>query len=86
MYFSKKDLIFGSEFLYIEIDTGSKKGNYFTQDFKLGRALWKNLDTNEKRCNKDKTEGSTTECITRYLERSIGCSMGLAKSDLAVPR
>lgn len=78
MIFPKNDLIYGSTFLYKSI----KQGNNYWQPFAITRTQWKTLDRPDKRCDVDnQSEANTTMCITRYIERTTGCSIGLSGSD-----
>lgn len=92
MYTPKIDNIFGSELITSQMDSVRMKakpngtGYNIIQLHKMTKTLWKALDTPGKRCQSDKTEADTTQCITNFLERKIGCSMGLAKYDSSVPR
>ena len=83
MIFPKNDLIFGSAYVYKFL----KQGNNFFQAFAITRTRWKTLDTPDKRCDEDRrTEAKTTMCITRSIDKLIGCSMGLSGSDPAAKR
>ena len=60
------------------------------QDFRFTRVHWKALDNEKQRCDSQrsyKEENNTvTECIVAYLEKEIGCSMGLQGSNPHVGR
>ena len=45
----------------------------------------KAIDTPEARCDVENKD-NTTECIAKYLEDSIGCSMGMAGSRMKTER
>ena len=59
-------------------ETLNETGLY--QYYELERTYWKALDTPEKRCDMKNT-AFPTKCITNYLEKTIGCSMGLVESN-----
>ena len=80
MYFPKLDEIYGSEHIYLRVDKTIEHQIYY-QAYKMTKTHWKALDTPDKRCDDSYSEANTTQCITRYLEHTIGCSMGLAGSD-----
>ena len=83
MTFPKNDLIFGSAYVFKTL----KQENNFFQAFPYTRTRWKTLDTPNKRCDEDRrTEAKTTMCITRSIDKLIGCSMGLSGSDPAAKR
>ena len=50
---------------------------HFEQNFKLRRTRWKMLDTEKKRCDNTDRPADTTECIRRFFESKVNCSMGL---------
>ena len=87
MYFPKIDKIFGSEFIALQVDSArmnakEKNTSYHIFDsFNMAKTHWKALDTPLKRCKSENREANTTQCIIRFLEQNIGCSMGLAKSN-----
>ena len=87
MYFPKVDEIYGSEHIFIRVD---KPKNNITgveiKDwaYKITKTHWKALDTPDKRCDDSNLDANTTQCITRYLEDTIGCSMGLSGSDMQI--
>ena len=56
------------------------------QGFKIRRTLWKLLDVPGKRCDMSNTEANTTRCLTQHMEETVGCSMGLTRSDPALER
>ena len=84
MYFPKTDEIYGSEFIFVRRDkpknnaTDIEVKNY---EYKITKTHWKALDTSDKRCDDSFSDANTTQCITRYLEHTVGCSMGLSGSD-----
>ena len=87
MYFPKVDGIYGSDLIYLVFDnlmskTGKKR--CFGQSHKIEKTHWNALDTSDKRCDPSSSVAKTTQCLTRYLERTIGCSMGLAESDAQI--
>ena len=87
-HFPNPTKIFGSEFLLIDLpntalanDPSEGKYQYFKQDFYLTQMHWKAIDHKKQRCDNSRSykeeENSVSECIVGYLEREIGCSMGL---------
>ena len=83
MIFPKVDGIFGSAYL----EKRNLPNRTYEQSFSITRTRWKTLNNEDKRCDEDPhSEANTTECVTRYLENKIGCSMGLSGSDLDVQR
>ena len=49
--------------------------------YNLERIHWKTLNTESERCDESESEPNTTICITRYIEQSVGCSMGYHGTD-----
>ena len=92
MYFPKMDRIFGSDFIYIEVDNPRMKakpngtGYIIKQHYNMAKTHWKAMDTPLKRCRSNKFTANTTQCLTQFLEHNIGCSIGLARSDTQVKR
>ena len=80
--------LFGSADFMLDMSgiMGTTKANHFIQGWKIRRARWKLLDTPSKRCDMSNTEANTTRCLTQYMEETVGCSMGLARSDPALER
>ena len=79
MYIPKFDGAFGSYYFY-KILLGSNYSpcnNSCHQSYLLTRTRRKTLNTPGQRCDEGNGAPSTTQCITRYLEQKIGCSMGL---------
>ena len=91
MIFPRHDNIFGSHTYDLDWDPEKEsiKKTYgpisFRQHFELGRIRSKTIDTPDTRCDME-NKANTTECIARYLEDSIGCSMGLAGSGFEAKR
>ena len=79
MYIPKQDEAFGSFYFYIALGAPSNK-NYY-RSYLLTRTRWKTLSTPSQRCDDGKSEANTTKCITRYMEQTVGCSMGLHGTD-----
>ena len=93
MYFPKIDKIFGSEFMALQVDSARMKKvkeentTYrIMTTYSMVKTHWKALDTPLKRCIKENEEANTTQCIVKFLEHNIGCSMGLAKSNAKFKR
>ena len=55
---------------------------------KIRRTHVKALNTDEKRCDESisMSNPNTGKCVTKYLEDTIGCSMGLSGSNPNIPR
>ena len=94
MHFPKVDKIFGSEFISIDMTEKFKQAKKeerfkqvaFRQTFELSRTRWKTLDTPAKRCDDTDASPNTTECITHFVENTIGCSMGMDGSNPSVAK
>ena len=92
MYLPQYEKTFGSAFLTIELQNHGfniqdENNTYsYSQNYLLKRTHWKALDNDEQRCDQENNAGSTTKCITKYLEDEIGCSMGLLGSNLTLKR
>ena len=54
----------------------------------LKRTRVKSMNTDAKRCDESiaMSNPNTGECVTKYLEDTIGCSMGLSGSNPSIPR
>ena len=83
VFLPNHDKKFGSHYLSIE---APKKRDFgavyrYSQDYEISRTHWKQVDTTELRCKQTGTAGNTTRCITGYLEKEIGCSVGLQGSN-----
>ena len=84
MLFPRRDNIFGSHSYALdwdpeEVTIKNQKFISFRQHFELERTRSKTIDTPKRRCDAE-NKAKTTECIAKFLEDSIGCSMGLAGS------
>ena len=78
MYLPKQDEAFGSFYFHKSYNPPRQKYSWrYDQGYRLERTHWKILDTQDQRCDKGSLRVDTTTCITRYLEKTIGCSMGL---------
>lgn len=84
MYVPKQDDAFGGCYFYR--GTGVLSNGSYYQSYTLTRTRWKTLNTATQRCDEGKSAANTTKCITRYLERTIGCSLGLHGTDPGVKR
>lgn len=84
MYFPKQDGSFGSFYFYKDVATKNPR-KYF-QTYRLERTHHKTLTTENQRCHEGTTRVDTTICITRYLEETVGCSMGLYGTDPGLSR
>ena len=92
MYLPQYEKTFGSAFLTLDIPNhgfniqDTNNSYYYGQNYLLERTHWKALDNEEQRCDQKSNAGSTTRCITKYLEEEIGCSMGLQGSNKMLTR
>ena len=88
MYFPRADNLYGSDTFYLETSGALRKSGTteFLRYYKIRRLHWNALDNPEKRCDMVDTEANTTRCLTRYMEETVGCSMGLTRSDLRMER
>ena len=89
MYLPKIDEPFGSYF-FNKVNPAAEKFDLkqyrYSQAYRLMRTHWKILDRGEQKCDKSQAESTTTECISRYLEGTIGCSMGMALGNSEMKR
>ena len=82
MIFPKFDNIYGSAYM---AKMGLTQRTY-QQSFSIARTHWKTLSSENKVCDEDiDTEANLTRCFTRYLEDTIGCSMGMLESNEEAP-
>ena len=72
MYLPKQDEAFGSYYIFKIFPRGKNS----RQSYSLHRDHWKALPTESHRCDV-KASVNTTSCITKYMEHTIGCSMGM---------
>ena len=98
MYLPNPTKLFGSEYLTMDIPyrtvSESDEGKYYylRQDFRLTQIHWKALDQESLRCDESDDKSQATEnvtvskCIVSYLEKEIGCSMGLMGQQLETNR
>ena len=84
MYFIKQDNPFGSSYLFVRMP--KDKEVKWTLKYQLERTHWKTLNTENERCDETNLEPNTTKCITRYIEQSVGCSMGYHGTDPDIDR
>ena len=93
--FARSDAIYGND-LYIRkipqklIKKIKDESKTFTgyMPLQLKRTRVKSMNTDAKRCDESITRSNpnTGECVTKYLEDTIGCSMGLSGSNPSIPR
>ena len=83
MYFPRKDGLFGSYFFYEDIPDRKKM---FSKSYSLERTHLKILNTKNQPCDEGDSKPNTTTCITRHLEKEVGCSMGTYGSDPKMER
>ena len=82
MIFPKFDGIYGSAYL----SRTELTQRTYAQTFSISRTHWKTLSNENKVCDEDlDTEANLTSCYTRYLEDTIGCSMGMLGRNEEVP-
>ena len=81
MIIPRRDQVFGSYSMILPIPKRYiGEGYCLYKDYELRRTRWITLDERDLRCDKNKAVARTTECITEFLEKEIGCSMGLLGS------
>ena len=88
MYLPRADRSFGSDYTYMqlsELERERGSGMVLQQMYEVDRAHWKSLDSKERRCDPE-NKNYVTKCITKFLENSIGCSMGMPESNKKVDR
>ena len=85
IYVPKTDEIYGSELTVLTPEM-RPAGTTAIQYYKIKRKHIKGLDTPTKSCDEDRSKAHLTWCIASYLEKRIGCSMGLLRSDRQAPR
>ena len=87
IYLPKFDEIYGSDLIFLTVNQEMREaGTFGLQPYKIKRTFIKGLDTPDKRCDKDSSKANITQCITRYVEHAIGCSIGLLRSDRQAKR
>ena len=82
-FIQRADRVFGSEYIIFqnpEFQKEIKNGTDYIQVYEVQRTYWEALDSKERRCDEE-NKHYPTECVTNFLEDSIGCSMGMAESD-----
>ena len=82
MIIPRSDQLFGS--IYMNLPIPKKyigKGDCLYQNYELRRTRWITLDESDQRCDTSEAVARTTKCITQFLEKEIGCSMGLLGSN-----
>ena len=78
MYLPRQDGAFGSFYFFKKLPPY----NVLTYDnYLLERTHVKTLNTQNQRCDEENSGVDTTTCITKYLEQTVGCSMGLHGTD-----
>ena len=81
------DEIYGSELIVLSLSQDMRQpGTSGFQLYKIKRTRVKGLDKPTKRCDMDVSNAQVAQCITGYIESTIGCSMGLLRSDRHGPR
>ena len=80
MIIPRSDQLFGSIYMNLPLPKKFEKGECLHQSYELRRTRWITLDERDLRCDTSKAVARTTECITQFLEKEIGCSMGLLGS------
>ena len=84
MYLKSANNVFGSD--SVAVSPLKKDGKNYTylyhKTYTLKQIRWKAVDNDDQRCDQRETAvGYTSKCITKFLEMTIGCSMGLQGSD-----
>lgn len=82
-YLPARDGVFGSYHFYKIIPDITKR---YSQAYRLDRTHLKNLNTKNQPCDEGDSKPNTTTCITRHLEKEVGCSMGTYGSDPKIER
>ena len=83
MYFPRRDGAFGSFFFYKQLPATNKR---YGQEYRLEQTHLKILRTKNQVCDEGTSEPNTTICITRHLEKMVGCSIGMAGADPNIER
>lgn len=86
MYVPKQDDAFGSAYFFYGLRGHDLRNTSYYQSYLLTRTRWKTLNTPSQRCDEGNAAANTTQCITRYLEQKVGCSMGLLGTDPELKR
>ena len=83
MYIPKFDGAFGSYYFYKALlgSNYSPCNKSCGQSYLLTRIRRKTLNTPSQRCDEGDGPVNTAQCISRYLDKKIGCSMGLHGTD-----
>ena len=81
----KRDAAFGSFYIH-KILPIYKDRVMHHQIYRLERTHWKTLNTGNQRCDEENATHNTTQCITRYIEKKVGCSMGMYGTDPDIKR
>ena len=79
MYFPKRDEAYGSSYIFKRMP--KREGTMYSQKYRLERTHWKTLDTENQRCDEVNDNKNTTQCITTYIEKTVGCSVGMFGTD-----
>ena len=83
MYIPKRDGAFGSSYFKKHIPDHTKR---YSQRYSLERTHMKLLRTKNQECDDKNSEPNTTICITRHLEKTVGCSLGMQGGDPHIER
>lgn len=88
MYIPRADNLFGSDTFNLDTSGSLRKSGTteFLRYYKIRRLHWNALDSPEKRCDMVDTEANTTRCLTQHMEETVGCSMGLTRSNPRMER
>ena len=83
MYLKSLNNVFGSDSVTVSALKKEDDKNYtYQKSYTLKQKHWKAIDHGDQRCDQRETAvGYTSKCITKFLEMTIGCSMGLQGSD-----
>ena len=80
MYIPSSSNIFGSDYVTITRPFTTEKKYSYYYSYSLKRVQWKTIDHEYLRCDDKQAVGSTSECLTSFLEGRVGCSMQLQGS------
>ena len=89
MYIPKRDEAFGSFYFYITMpmSVNATPMQYLgDQKYRIERTHYKTLKTENQRCDDRVDASNTLSCITKYLEQTVGCSIGMYGTDSTIQR
>ena len=89
MYIPKRDEAFGSFYFYVTMPMSANATpmQYLgEQSYRIERTHYKTLRTENQRCDDRVDATNTFTCITKYLEQTVGCSIGMYGTDSTILR